>query len=965
MPQLYPLRLLALALLTTTAPSQVNVSTFSGGGPILAGATDGTGSAALFNAPTGVALHADGTLLYVADRGNNKVRAIRVASGEVWTLAGGGATGTIAGSALANGIGTAALFKAPWNLAFSPAYNLILVADSDNHAVRAITQNGLVSTLAGGGATGVASGTTDGTGTSALFNTPVALAVEPDSGVAYVLERARLRGLRPDGSTWFIAGGAGGFNDGEGSNAGFSSCCNAPMVCGSMILGEDGFLYLLGAYYGQFRRVDVATSTVTSFYNYPSMCCIGQGSGLALSPGAAGSFYIMDSYANRILTLPYASLAVNAPNRPFTGMSGSGDGDPYVAGLSLPGGAALSADASALFIADTYNNRIRAVDTVYGVLSTLAGGGNAQTTGAGPGTNDGGPRDALFYSPWGLAAVSNTSLILTDAATHQVRHIDACNGTVTVAGTRPTGYVGGSAVWNSRGFADSAAGTSAKFNSPRHIGVLPSGSYVIADRDNHRLRAVTPGGAVTTLAGSGAQGLSNGTALTALLNLPDGVAVSVSGTVYFSESGNHAVRLVTPLGVVAPLAGPRQGAVAAGAVDATGADARFNGPQGLAVFEPTGDVYVGDWGNRKVRRIAPSGAVTTLCGGGGTGVQSGNFNGIGTSALMGGPTALAFLGSTLYIADNMNHNIRVVADVTAWPAAAVGTLAGAGAGLADGTMARFNSPSGLAVAGTTLWISDSLNHRIRRVELRDGAAPCFPSASASHTVTVSATRTPSASRSTSRTASVSPTRSRTPSSGAPPSGTDTGSRSGSPSPTQTPSVTPTAARTWTPTVSPTSSASRLSPSRTSSPSPTGACPASYFCSSGAPVICPVGSACPLGSFSPVLCAAGTFSSAPGAANCTQCAPGSHAPSPGATACAPCPGGHYCPVGTGSTARLACGRGSFCPPASAAPRPCPLQVPPAGGWGAQGVQGPAFLVETAGCANHCFWNLSADGLLSRC
>jgi hypothetical protein len=144
------------------------------------------------------------------------------------------------------------------------------------------------------------------------------------------------------------------------------------------------------------------------------------------------------------------------------------------------------------------------------------------------------------------------------------------------------------------------------------------------------------------------------------------------------------------------------------------------------------------------------------------------------------------------------------------------------------------------------------------------------------------------------------------------------------------------------------------------------CPAAFFCASGAPAPCPAGSACPLGTLTPAPCAAGTFATG-GAAKCTQCPPGSHAPAPGAAACAPCPGGHYCPLGTGATALLTCGVGHFCPDGSAAPRPCPLQVPPAGGWGAQGVQGPAFLVETAGCANHCFWNFSAgaDGLLSSC
>ena len=267
-----------------------NVTTFSGGGPILAGSVNGIGSAALFNAPSGVAVSSDASLLFVADKGNHKIRAVRLATGEVWTLAGGGASGVASGSALANGMGSAALFNTPHNLAFSAAFSFILVADGQNHAVRCVTQRGVVTTLAGGGATGTASGTTDGTGTAALFNAPRALAIDPVSGTAFVMENARLRGLLPDGTTWFIAGGAGGAPDGVGAAAGFACCSNGPVVCCSMILAPDGNLYMLGAYYGQFRKAVIATGAVTSYYNYPS-CCIGQGTGIALSPSGVFFFH--------------------------------------------------------------------------------------------------------------------------------------------------------------------------------------------------------------------------------------------------------------------------------------------------------------------------------------------------------------------------------------------------------------------------------------------------------------------------------------------------------------------------------------------------------------------------------------------------------------------------------------------------------------------------------------------------
>ena len=116
--------------------------------------------------------------------------------------------------------------------------------------------------------------------------------------------------------------------------------------------------------------------------------------------------------------------------------------------------------------------------------------------------------------------------------------------------------------------------------------------------------------------------------------------------------------------------------------------------------------------------------------------------------------------------------------------------------------------------------------------------------------------------------------------------------------------------------------------------------------------------------SPKLCPKG--SSNAGASNCTLCSAGKFTATTGSTSCQKCPGGHFCPAGTSSWARLNCGRGNYCPDGSGAPTPCPYQVPPSGGWGALQVQGPAFLVETAHCLNHCFWNFtSGDGMLSTC
>jgi hypothetical protein len=162
--------------------------------------------------------------------------------------------------------------------------------------------------------------------------------------------------------------------------------------------------------------------------------------------------------------------------------------------------------------------------------------------------------------------------------------------------------------------------------------------------------------------------------------------------------------------------------------------------------------------------------------------------------------------------------------------------------------------------------------------------------------------------------------------------TPTSSRSSTPS--RTCSQTPVS-QSRTATVSPSQSGS---PTKTATVSPTqsvSACraPLGSFCSGNVLLLCPLG----------------TFSSVSSSTSCQQC-----------------PGGYYCPPGTSSWARLSCGRGNYCPIGSGAPTPCPIEVPPSDGWGALQVQGPAFLVDTSHCVNHCFWNFtSGDGRLSRC
>lgn len=182
---------------------------------------------------------------------------------------------------------------------------------------------------------------------------------------------------------------------------------------------------------------------------------------------------------------------------------------------------------------------------------------------------------------------------------------------------------------------------------------------------------------------------------------------------FVADTGNHRVRTLTFVNGHA-MVGTLAGDGVAGHVDARGTAARFFAPYGLAVG-PDETVYVAERGGNCVRAIAPDGSVTTLAGTG----QPGTADGPGARASFNGPTGLALdTSGNLYVADTGNHRIRVVS-----PAGQVSTLSGAQAGFAEGTSARYNSPLGLAMtAGGDLLVADTGNRRVRRLSLAQGAS---------------------------------------------------------------------------------------------------------------------------------------------------------------------------------------------------------------------------------------------------
>jgi sugar lactone lactonase YvrE len=248
-------------------------------------------------------------------------------------------------------------------------------------------------------------------------------------------------------------------------------------------------------------------------------------------------------------------------------------------------GVALDAGGN-VFVPEVGNNAIRRVSSA-GVVTTFAGTGVV-------GFADGPAASASFGGPSAVAVDAVGSVYVAEIGWNTIRKITG--GTVSTLAGNPL---------SDAGFVD-GTGSAARFGAPRGVAVDALGNVYVADTDNASIRKITPAGVVTTLAGNGVAGFQNGTGTGARFNSPYGVAVDGTGNVYVVDYGNHAVRKITPAGVVTTIAGDGT----AGYVDATGGAARFQSPQGISI-DGAGNLYVADTGNRVVRKITPAGVVST------------------------------------------------------------------------------------------------------------------------------------------------------------------------------------------------------------------------------------------------------------------------------------------------------------------------------------------------------------------
>jgi sugar lactone lactonase YvrE len=626
------------------------------------GAADGSGSAARFNWPSGVAADSAGNL-YVADTANNLIRKV-TPEGSVTTVA-----GLVESWCSVDGTGAAAWFLSPCGVAADGAGNLYV---ADNCAIRKVTPAGAVTTLAG--LAGV-QGSADGTGAAARFsslNWLSGVAVD-DAGNVYVADvwNCTIRKVTPDGVVRTLAGLAGtsGSADGTGSAARF----NLPQG-----LAVDGAGNLYVADYGNstIRKVTPggAVTTLAGLAGAPgsadgagSAARFAQPAGVAVD--GAGTVYVADTVGDTIRKVTPGGVVTTLAG--LAGALGIDDGTGSAARFMGPRAVAVDRAGNACVLDTCSLRRV----TPKGAVTTLAGVGLPERGGSVDGTGSA----ARFNNPMGVAVDSAGNAYVADKGNGTIRKVTPGGLVTTLAGL--AGSIG----------ASDGTGSAARFNSPQAVAVDGAGNAFVADTSNDAIRKVTADGVVTTVVGmAGSPGSNDGQTSVARLNSPSGLAVDSSGNLFVADTGNCTIRQITPGGVVTTLAGV---AGSSGNADGTGNVARFAGLYGMAM-DPSGNLFVTDGGNHAVRKVTPSGVVTTLAGWfdspGGVAVDS---------------------AGNVYVTDDCSIGMVTPAGVAATVAGLARTQGGDDG---SGSVARFDFPAGLAVdTAGNLYVADTGNCAIR------------------------------------------------------------------------------------------------------------------------------------------------------------------------------------------------------------------------------------------------------------
>jgi uncharacterized protein (TIGR03437 family) len=672
---------------------QYTIGTVAGGAPP---ATPAAASSTAIGQPRRVTLDSAGNLYFSA--GN---AVYKMTSGGTLTLIAGNSRAGFSGD---GGPAVNAQLNFPQGLAFDGAGNLY-IADSRNNRVRIVTTNGLINTFAGNGQISTGGGPSNyndnGLATNGLLHLPSGVAVDK-SGNVYIADTAdnTIREVTTDGIIHTFAGDSfPGFlgDNGLPVNAEFYN----PQ---DVAIDSSGKIYVSDTQNSRIRLIDPSTGLITTYAGGGSGNSQGTVKGVetngdngqataaviqvpfGLTVDSSGNLYFAENADGRIRRVDTKGIITTVAGNGTPGFSGDGS-TATSAELNFPTGVAVDSSGT-VYIADSVNLRVRKVSS--NNIATVAGNGVLSFGG-----DNGSALKAQMNDPLGVAVDSAGNLYVADTNNNEVRKVDT-KGTITaIAGT-------------------GAAGSgSNQVNGPRGLAVDASGNVYIADTQNARVLKVTPGGSVTTAAGNGSPGFGGdgGSATSAQLYTPTGVAVDANGNLYIADYQNHRVRKVTAGGTISTVAGNgNQGYTGDGG---QAANAALNYPIGVAV-DSGGNLYIADWGNYVIRKVLPNGIITTFAGNHLPGTTG--DGGLALQAQIGSPAGIAVDPTwNVYFTDGSARVRKVFTSGFISTIGGNGTVGYSGDG-GPAISARLNSPAGLAVdAAGDVFVADSANNAVREL----------------------------------------------------------------------------------------------------------------------------------------------------------------------------------------------------------------------------------------------------------
>jgi hypothetical protein len=620
--------------------------------------------------------------------------------------------------------GTLPKLNAPEQEAFDSSGNAY-IADTGNHCIRKITAStGFISTFAG---VCTSSGSTDGgAATAGKFNTPEAVAVDT-SGNVFVADtnNATIRMIAvSDGSIHVIAGiqGSTGTTDSTGNLSKFDHPAG-------IVVTSGGDVYVSDRSNDTIRKVHCNSSCPsTSAANWSVTTPLGTPGVTTddlthlnlpeeLAIDGSNNIYVADKNHHKVRKITGAPNALTMTEFAGTGSSGHTDNATATsAQLNTPTGVAVDTTSSpnAVYIAESTGKYIRKV-VISGsnALSTVAGTGGSGYTGDGYGVSV-----STLATPHGVAVYNGVPYI-ADTGNNMIRKI-AAEGSqesliISVAGdvrAAASGFAGdGASAWAGPGLMN-----------PSGMAVDSSGNVYIADYVDHRIREIVAStGDVATVAGTGVSGTNNdgSDARTAKLNGPQGVAVDGSGNLFIADTGNSAIRKVTGLNTSSTTMTTVAGTLGTGCTiqpcgdGGAATSAKLNNPNDVTV-DASNNLFIADTNNNRIRKFTVGGNISDFAGS--TTAASGSTDATGTAASFNLPYGITVDGSAnLFVADYSNNKIRKITS-----GQVVTTVAGSTSGFSDnstGTSAQFASPRDVWVDGTTLYVADLGNHRLRKVTL--------------------------------------------------------------------------------------------------------------------------------------------------------------------------------------------------------------------------------------------------------